>query len=118
MHPGPPAHMVPGLHKPSTPLRSWKKSGHISVGAARAHRKYLVVILRPSSTGVFCPTACLTIQLPCVTRGMILNALWRRTVVAASPPASSRNLAPAPGGFSAPPAEVLGPAVLGVLWSR
>ena len=62
--------------------------------AARAHRKYLVVILRPSSTGVFCPTACLTIQLPCVTRGMILNALWRRTVVAASPPASSRNLAP------------------------
>lgn len=61
--------------------------------AARAHRKYLVVILRPSSTGVFCPTACFTIQLPCVTRGMILNALWRRTVVAASPPASSRNLA-------------------------
>ena len=65
--------------------------------AKRAHRKYLVVILRPSRTGVFCPTACLTIQLPCVTRGIILNALWRRTVVAASPPASSRNLAPHQG---------------------
>ena len=58
-----------------------------------ARLKYLVVSLRPRSTGVFCPTACLMTQLPSWMRGMILNAAPRSLAAAASSPGASRNLA-------------------------
>ena len=58
----------------------------------KSHLKYLVVSLRPSSTGVFWPTDCLITQLPSAMRGMILKTPFLSFWVSSSPLLLSRNL--------------------------
>ena len=64
----------------------------IRASVKEQYLKYLVVSLRPSSTGVFWPTDCLMTQLPSAIRGMILNAPFLSVCVSFSSSLPSRKL--------------------------